>query len=287
MKARVRRLVKRVQASLPARVLVEYGTTQAGNYALALAFAGLLAMFPMILGALAIAGLAIRDPQTEARVQVLILEAFPGSAQPELQKAILGVKQSAGWLGVVSLAGVLWGASSFFAALEFALTNIFGTRTRNLLWQRVAGLATMLVVVVAIVVLVAMNAAVAFVPLAWWATWVIGFLAGAIVLMLLLVALYRFVPNRKLRMRDVFPGAVLAGVLIEILSLAFPLYAKVAGNFNTYGAEFALFFLLATWFYLLSQLIVLGAVLNKVLLDEAVGLSGAVGPVRARPKTAG
>jgi Virulence factor BrkB len=82
------------------------------------------------------------------------------------------------------------------------------------------------------------------------------------------LALYRFVPNRTFRLRDVVPGALLAGVLIEVLSLAFPLYARIAGGFNTYGAQFALFFLLATWFYLLSQLILLGAVFNRFRLGE-------------------
>ena len=86
------------------------------------------------------------------------------------------------------------------------------------------------------------------------------------------VALYRFVPNRTFRFRDVLPGAILAGILIELLSLAFPLYAKVAGSFNTYGAQFGLFFLLATWFYLLSQVVLLGAVYNRFRLGEPAKL---------------
>ena len=287
MKKRVQRWIARAQATLLGRLLIEYGKSQAGHYALALAFAGFLAMFPMILGALSIVGLAVRDPRIEAHVELLILQAFPGSAQPELQRAILGVKQSAGWLGIASLVGIVWSASSIFSALEFALTHIFGTRQRNMLQQRAMGLATMFLVVVAIGALVGINAAVAFVPLAGWASWTVGFLAAALVLMALLVALYRFVPHLPLRMRDVWPGALLAGVLIEALSLAFPLYAHVAGNFNTYGAEFALFLLLATWFYLLSQLVLLGAVLNKVLLDESVEVTGGLEPARQRPKTAG
>ena len=274
------------QSTLPGRVLGEYGNSQAGNYALALAFAGFLAMFPMILGALSIIGLAIRDPQTEGRFELFILQAFPGSAQPELQRAILGVKQSAGWLGIASLVGVLWSASNIFSALEFALTKIFGTRTRSMVRQRLLGLATMFLLVVAIVVLVVINAGIAFVPLASWASWIAGFLAGALVLMALLVALFRFVPHRELRMRDVWPGALLAGVLIELLSLAFPLYERFAGNFNTYGAEFALFLLLATWFYLLSQFVLLGAVLNKVLLDGAVEPAEARSTPQGRPETA-
>jgi YihY family inner membrane protein len=92
------------------------------------------------------------------------------------------------------------------------------------------------------------------------------------VMVALLVLLYRFVPNRAYRFRDVLPGAVLSGILIEVLSLAFPLYARLAGGFNTYGAQFALFFLLAAWFYLLSNLILLGAVYNKFRLGEPVNL---------------
>lgn len=270
MKRRIQRLVERAQATVPARVLIAYGESQASNYALALAFAGFMAMFPMILGALSIIGLAIRDPATEAHLQSLVLQVFPASAQPELQKALNGVKQSAGWLGLVSFAGLLWSASSIFATMEFALTQIFGTRQRDMLRQRAMGLVMMLLLVVAILVTVGINSAVAFFPLASWVTWVIGFVAGAGVMVALLLALYRFVPNRSFRVRDVLPGALLAGVLVEVLSFAFPLYAKIAGSFNTYGAQFALFFLLATWFYLLSQLVLLGAVYNRFRLGEPV-----------------
>jgi uncharacterized BrkB/YihY/UPF0761 family membrane protein len=84
---------------------------------------------------------------------------------------------------------------------------------------------------------------------------------------------------------DVLPGALLAGVLIEIVSFVFPLYARIAGGFNTYGAQFALFFLLATWFYLLSQLILLGAVFNKFRLGEPAHRGIVASPMReARDK---
>src|SRR5882672_9954528 len=87
------RLADRVRGTVPFRVITAFGESQASNYAAALAFSAFLAMFPMILGALSIIGLAIRDPATEARFQSLILQLFPGSAQPELQHAILGVKR--------------------------------------------------------------------------------------------------------------------------------------------------------------------------------------------------
>lgn len=264
MKARLQRLVQRAQATAPARVVMAYGESQASNFALALAFAGFMSMFPMIAGALAIVGLAVRDPATEAHVQSLIIQIFPGSAQPELVKALHGVRQSAGLFGVLSIGGLLWSASSIFSTMEFALTSIFGTKQRDMVRQRAMGLVMMLVLVLAIVLTMAVNGVAAFLPFAW--LW--SFVIGAGVMIGLLVALYRFVPNRTFRLRQILPGAAIAGVGVEVLSFAFPLYARIAGNFNTYGATFALFFLLATWFYLLSQLILLGAVFNRFRLGE-------------------
>ena len=260
--------VRRAKSSYPLRVISAYGGSQAGNYAAALAFAAFLAMFPMILGALSIIGLSIRDPATEARFQALILQSFPANAQPELRSAITGVRQSAGWMGLVSLAGVVWSASGIFATMEFALTQIFGTKQRDMLRQKLMGLVMMVLLVVGLGLTVAANAGAGYLSRYLPAAWVLSFAIGAAVMIGLLVLLYRFVPNRTFSLAEVLPGALLAGVLIEALTLGFPIYARYAGGFNTYGAQFALFFLLATWLYLLSQLLLLGAVFNRFRLGE-------------------
>lgn len=263
------------------RVLAAYSDSRATNYALALAFAGFVSMFPLMLGALSIIGLAIRDQDTGARFQSLVLQLFPASAQPELLQGLSAVKKSAGWLGLVSIAGLVWSASSIFATLEFALSQIFGTKQRDVLRQRLMGLVMMVVLVVAIVLTVAVNALAALFPYAW----VTSIAVGAAVMVALLVALYRFVPNRTYTARSLLTGAVLAGVLIEVLSLVFPLYASLAHSFNTYGAQFALFLLLATWFYLLSQLILLGAVFNRFRLGEPRTLGLFASPLRESQAT--
>jgi membrane protein len=267
--SRLKRLSERAQRTLLFRVLVAYGESHASNYAAALAFAAFLAMFPLILGALSITGLAIRDPTTEARFQSFILQLFPGNAQPELQSVVHGVRQSAGWFGLVSIGGLVWSASGIFATMEFALTQIFGTRQRGMLRQRLMGLVMMMLLVVALGITVAANAAAGYLSPYIPSAWMLSFVIGAAVMIALLVLLYRFVPNHRSSLREVLPGAVLAGVLIEVLSLGFPLYERFARNFNTYGAQFGLFFLLATWLYLLSQLLLLGAVYNRFRLGQA------------------
>jgi membrane protein len=277
---RARSGAARVQTWLPVRVLAAFGESQASSYASALAFNAMLSMFPLILGALALIGLSIRDPATEARLQALIVQSFPGTAQPELLRALSGVKESAGWLGLLSIAGLVWSASGIFSTMEFVFAQIFGIRQRDLVRQKLMGFVMMFVLVVAVGLTVAANSAAGLLPLSWVASFVIG----ATVMIGLLVMLYRFVPNRAFGFRDVLPGALLAGTLIEVASLAFPLYARVAGGFNTYGAQFALFFLLAAWFYLLSNLILLGAVYNKLRLGEPAALGLIASPSRdARP----
>jgi len=249
---------------LPIRVLVAYGESQAGQYALAMAFSCMLAMFPLVLAVLSLVGFAIRDPATEANAQMLIIHLFPGGAQPQLLDALYGVKRSAGWMGLLSIAGLLWSAGSIFSTMEFAFAQIFGTKQRDMLRRKLMGLAIMVLLVVAVGVTVAANAVAALFPLAW----VSGFLIGSAVMVGLLVMLYRFVPNRTFEVRDVVPGAVLAGILIEVFSLGFPLYVRLAGGFNSYGAQFGLFFLLAAWFYVVCELILLGAVYNRFRLDQ-------------------
>jgi membrane protein len=274
--SRIRRLAAGVQHTTPFRVITAYGESQASNFAAALAFAAFLAMFPMMLGVLSIVGFAIRDPATEVRFQNFVVQIFPGNAQPELQSAIRGVRQSAGWLGLVSLGGLIWGATGIFSTMEFALTQIFGTKQRDMLRQKLMGFVMVLLLVVAVGITVAANAGAAYLAFYIPYAWVLSFVIGAAVMVVLLVVLYRFVPNRTFSLREVLPGAVLAGVLIEGLSLGFPIYARFAGSFNTYGAQFGLFFLIATWLYLLSQLLLLGAVYNRFRLgDPASGSTDA------------
>jgi membrane protein len=86
----------------------------------------------------------------------------------------------------------------------------------------------------------------------------LGVIDGA----LLLGAIYYVVPNRRQRLRDVLPGALAGGALLELLTLAFPLYFGYSNGFATYGKTFALFFLLLTYFYFLGQIVMVGATVN-------------------------
>ncbi len=255
-------MVKRITSSRPVQVVMAYGQSQGGNYAASLAYNGFLSMFPLILGMLSIVGFLITDPATQKTIYADIVSVFPGDAHAQILRALVNVKHNAGLLGILAVLGLLWSGTGLFASMEFALTEIFGTKQRDMLRQRLMGIIMMLVFIAAVLFVVAANSALA----ASAGAGILGTAAGAIVLVGLMIAIYRFVPNRTFALKDIWPGAVLAGVMIELFSLLFPLYAKVSNGFGTYGQQFALFFLLATWLGFLCQFILLGAVFNKMRL---------------------
>lgn len=256
-------LLKRLQATFPVRLLMAYGNSQAGNYASVVAFNAFMTMFPLILGVLTIIGYVLGAEQNAVRQS--LVGAFP--APDQVSAALKGLHNNAGLLGVVSLVGLLWTGSNFFSALEFALDQVYGVKQRSLIPQRLMGAGMLLVFIVAMLVSVAANTVAAFLSFVPF----IGFVVGAVTMVALLVVIYWVVPNRRQRWRDVWPGAVLCGVLIEVLTLAWPIYTgHVVHNFNTYGQTFGLFFLLATWLYFMSALMLLGAVFNKMRLGQAV-----------------
>lgn len=253
-------LLARLKDSAPARALKAYGDAHAGNYANGLAFTAFLSMFPIILGLLVVIGLVVRSPAVQSHVQSVIVSIFPSDAGPQVKQALNGVSRASGPLGAVSLLGLLWGGSSFFGNVEFALTQIFGTRQRDTLRQRAMGAVMLVIFLVAVLLAVAANSAAAASPVGV----VIGLVVGTAVLVLLVGAVYRFVPNRTFTFRQVLPGALVAGACIEVFTLVFPLYAKLMHGFNSYGQQFALFFLLAAWLSFLSQFILLGAVVVRM-----------------------
>jgi membrane protein len=221
-------------------------------------------MFPLILGMLALVGLVIHDPGTQKTIYTGIISVFPSDAHGQILQALDGVKRHAGILGIISILGLLWSGTSLFASMEFALTQIFATKQRDMLRQRAMGLIMVLVFVAAVLFVVSANSVLAASPGAG----VIGAIAGAVVLVGLMMAIYRFVPNRTFALKEIWPGALVAGILVELFSLLFPLYAKVSHGFGSYGQEFALFFLLAAWLGFMSQFILIGAVFNKMRLGN-------------------
>ena len=54
------------------------------------------------------------------------------------------------------------------------------------------------------------------------------------------------------------------------MNLAFPIYVHFTRGATAYGRSFGFLFVLGTWTYLLSVLLLLGAVMNRMRLDRGL-----------------
>jgi membrane protein len=78
------------------------------------------------------------------------------------------------------------------------------------------------------------------------------------------LALYTIVPVARPNWRQVWKGSLAAGVLFVLLGQLFPIYLRLTGGFSAFGSAFAFALVLLLWFYLLGQIIVVGAEVNAL-----------------------
>jgi len=258
-------MIERLRRTFVGRVIESYANEGMPNYASGLAFNAFLTMFPIVLGLVALFGVFFNGSWFYFQMQYVLLNAFPVDAQAQIRRTLDAAGRHAGELGLVSLVALLWSGTGLFGSLEFAMNRVYGFRGRNPFRMRLDGLRLLVVFVLAIVLMVVLNGAVSLVALPF-----LNVLAGWVVISGLLVAIYRLTPARALPMRDILPGALMAGALVEVITLAFPLIAALTTRFTTYARAFSFVFLLTTWLYLLSSLILAGALVNRLLAGGEV-----------------
>lgn len=276
--------------ALPGRVLRKFGEDAAADWAVLVAWNALFAMFPIVLAMAALLGFALNHLGIASKVVYdQLLVALPEQAgRQEAMKALGGVQRQSGLLFVVGLAGLFWGGTALFGAMDRAFASVYRTKERGFVQQKLMSFGMMLLFTVlagiavgtssllpalkqlpGLPVMLASPAAALPIQL------VVGVVAGFV----LFSAVYFFVPNLRRQFLHVWPGALVAGVLFEIVTLIFPIYLSLNRDVNQYGKTFGLFFVLLTFFFLLGLVTMVGVEVNSVLFPPAAaGVPSLPGP---------
>src|SRR2546422_1826212 len=272
--------------SLPGRVIRKFLEDQAPNWAALIAWNALFAMFPIVIFAASILGYALRlFGQANDAVYKTIFTAVPGDPkqQDELLKAVSGVKSQSGLLLLVGLVGLLWGGSALFGVMEQAFAVIYHTRPRDFVRQKLIAFGMVLLFTLLVGVAVATSAilpALKHIPdipsflYSGVSAFILQVIVGLVAGFLLFLTIYFVIPNRSQHFRKVVPGALVAGVLFEAITLLFPLYLEINKGINQYGKTFGLFFLLMTFFFFLGLITMIGVELNSVIYPVPIELPG-------------
>jgi membrane protein len=265
-------LIERFYRTPVGRFAAAWSELRAGEGAVLIAWQLLFSLFPMVVGMLSIAGLVFRDPERLASLAESISSQFPEQAS-DLLGFITETRELSGIFGIISVLGLLWSGSNLFGVMAIVLDRFYGVEDRTFVQAKLISFAMMAVYAVLVSVSVASSSITGLVVglsedvlpveipnFAYLVGWMVS-LASAI---LMFLALYRVVPNARLRIWHVWKGALLAGCLFVLLTQIFPLYLSfLGGGFAAYKA-LGVFLLLMTWFYFLGMILCVGALFNAV-----------------------
>jgi membrane protein len=274
------KLPKSAWRSALKRTISEFSADNLTDYAAALTYYGIVALFPALIALVSILGLV---GQSATKPLLDNLGGFaPGPAHQILQNALDGLTQSRGGAGillVVGLGGALWSASGYIGAFIRASNIIWDVEEGRPIWRT---LPLRLVITVTMIVLLAVSAIAVVVtgPLAdrvgkllgvgstFVTVWdVAKWPVLVVVVSFMFSILYYASPNvRQPGFRWVTPGGVLAVISWIVVSAAFGIYVANFGSCNkTYGSLGAIIIFLV-WLWLSNVAILLGAELNAELV---------------------
>ena len=285
------------------RTFQEFGADNCTHMAAAISYYVLFSVIPLTVFLVSMFGFVMRDAELRDEVVDRLLETLPLEAESEqdnlVRDTIEGVKNVSAPLTIVGLVGMLWSASAMFGSIRKSLNIAWGLEKRRPIVQQklvdlgmVAGLGLLLV---ASVVgtgflrilrelsdenLGPVSEGTGFV----WS--VLPFFLPAVFSFAVFMLLYRYVPSAETHFRDVWPGALLATVLFELLKNLFSIYVANFAAYDIVYGSLGGILLFLTWVYLTANIVLLGAELAseypRVLRGDYAEAAAAPAPARAK-----
>lgn len=260
------------------RTVAEFQEDNLTDWAAALTYYGLLALFPALIAMVGIVGY-VADPGPTTRTLTDIVSAVgPPSAAQTFAGPIQTITTDHGTSGVMGIVGILaalWSASGYVGAFTRASNIVYETPEGRPFWKlRPLQLAITLVMIVLLVavafslVLTGPVVDAVAAPLGVGGTavsiWNIAKWPAVLVVMVgIFSVLFYATPNARLRgWRWVLPGAGFAIAVWIVASVAFAFYAAHFGSYNkTYGTLGGVVAFLV-WVWITNVALLLGMELN-------------------------
>lgn len=248
----------------------------------------LLSMFPIALVGLSIAGYVFSSEEDQARLLDNIIDALPieeGEGREDLEGVIQSVVSARGTLGIFGLVGALYSGSALFTSLRVALNGVFHTDgPRPFIKGKVYDIGMLIVFGLMLLTSTAFSFGLTFLGtlIGDWvgedAAVVTGSLFAVVFLTIpplvstgFFLLLYTKVPADSVGWRYALAGAIVAGVLYELLKAGFGFYAANFGNYDATYGSLGFVVLLLAFIYFGAQVTLLGAEVARATAEVQQG----------------
>lgn len=253
------------------RGVIEFYNSDNLTYAASVAYYALLSLFPFAMLGLAILGSVTADDANREAVLQFILRYFPRQFDfINIQlDAFATNKVSFGIAGTLAL---IWGALGVFGAISTAVNHAWGVEKQRSYWKHKL-FSFLMLAVAGLLLLVALLlvSASQIVGASWFASVLLRF-PGLLVLrgfavrhattMLFIVVVgfvYYFVPNAKVRFRDVWIGALVTGLLWKGALEGLSWYMRDMSRFTRVNGSVAAVVVFLVWVYVQAVILLYGA----------------------------
>lgn len=263
------------------QALVNYSLHGCSHMAAALAYYALFSIFPLLLVVLSLLGFALQFVPLAINGRSYMFEFLAINTSPDLaawlDERLTEVQTLRSTAGLVGLAVLLFGASGVFTMLDEAFNQIWGLPVPDhgplrafLALLRRRFFAFLMVVALGVITLTVLLFSVTLRQLAvltatlpysepFW--YVVGLLVVPSLNWLILLLIFKIMPDTEVAWGDVWLASLVTTVLLEGAKRVFAWYVSAFGVANAYGAigNVVVFVLLI---YIAAQIVFLGGELS-------------------------
>lgn len=239
------------------------------TFAASISYYTLLSLFPFFLLAFSVLGSVSSDPADRGKILEFILRYFPTKFE-FVTTQMDAMQQSTVRLGVAGSLLMVWASMGVFGAITSAVNHAWGVEKqpsylKHKLISFVMLVAASLLLLAGLLLVSAINVVEAH----WFSVVAIRVpqlevmhhfairWASTVVFILVVGLIFYFVPNAKVRFRDVWVGAVVTGFLWRGALAGFSWYVKDLTSFSVHG-QIAAVVVFLIWVYISAVLLLYG-----------------------------
>ena len=240
------------------------------TYAASIAYYALLSLFPFFLLALAILGSATADEAKRTAVLLFVLRYFPTQFD-FITRQLDSFRTGQLTIGVAGTIALVWGALGVFGAVTTAVNYAWGVEKQRSFWKHKLFSFLMLTVAGMMFVVALLLISASRVVSASWFAGVLANFPGLVVLrsltirnattllfILVVGLIYYFVPNAKVRFRDVWVGALVTGLLWKGTLEGFAWFVRDMSRFTRVNGSIAAVVVFLMWVYIQAVILLYG-----------------------------
>ena len=241
------------------------------TYAASIAYYALLSLFPFFLLAFALLGRSTNDVNNRNAVFEFVLRYFPTQFD-FITTQLEAFRGPATTMGVAGTLALVWGAVGFFGEISTAVNYAWGVEKQRSFWKhKLFSFVMLLMAGLILLIALLLISAQQVVGASWFREVLMGFPGLDVLrsftirhattwLFILVVGLiYYFVPNAKVRFRDVWIGALVTGLLWKGALEAFSWYMRDMNRFTRVNGSIAAVVVFLVWVYLQAVILLYGA----------------------------